>query len=243
MASGDEVFSIALDYRVSESIIRTIIQETCVAIHESSAPVYLRPPTKAVWKNIAKGFWEDWNFPNCCGAVDDTHITVVSPSNSGTLLFNYKKYFSMHILAVCNNRYEFTMVEVGSYGSDGDAGVLNRSPIGNIVYDGKDLPPKEKIPNANVDLNYCFVGDDAFTLTESLMKPYPGKFLSRKKRIFNYRLSRARRCIENAFEILFNRWRVFQKPIGFAPIHIDGIVLACIYLHNFLMGKTQRNVR
>lgn len=52
-----------------------------------------------------------------------------------------------------------------------------------------------------------FIGDDAFLTSKNLMKSYSGTNLGQKKRIFNYRLSRARRTIENAFGILVSHWR------------------------------------
>ena len=52
--------------------------------------------------------------------------------------------------------------------------------------------------------------------------------------IFNYRLSRARRTIENAFGIMAGTWRVFQSKIALQPIGATKIALACCALHNFL---------
>ena len=84
--------------------------------------------------------------------------------------------------------------------------------------------------------NY-FVGDDAFSLTPNLMKPYPKKGLSEEQRIFNYRLSRARRVSENAFGILSSKFRVFHTTLCVKPENAIAIVHACLVLHNFLMKR------
>ena len=81
------------------------------------------------------------------------------------------------------------------------------------------------------------VGDDAFPLKENIMKPYPFRSLSHEKRIFNYRLSRARRIVENAFGILANRFRLFLSSILLEPEIVEKITVASCVLHNFLREK------
>ena len=67
------------------------------------------------------------------------------------------------------------------------------------------------------------------------MRPYSGKALTNEDRkIFNYRLSRARRTVENTFGILVARWKVFQKPIEAKPEKVEKIILAAVALHNYL---------
>ncbi len=83
-------------------------------------------------------------------------------------------------------------------------------------------------------LPYVIVADAIFGLKRWLMKLYPGKGLNEAEAIFNYRLSRARRTIENAFGILAARWCIFRKPIKANPILVDSIVKVCLCLHNYL---------
>ena len=52
--------------------------------------------------------------------------------------------------------------------------------------------------------------------------------------MFNYRLLRARRIVENAFGLLASVFRIFRKPLILRPSTAEDIALSCVYLHNFL---------
>ena len=65
------------------------------------------------------------------------------------------------------------------------------------------------------------------------MKPFPGKNLDEPQRVFNFRPSRARRTIENAFGILSAKWRVFRRPIRANVEFVERITKATVCLHNY----------
>ncbi|KAJ8019718.1 hypothetical protein HOLleu_41410 [Holothuria leucospilota] len=67
-----------------------------------------------------------------------------------------------------------------------------------------------------------------------MMKPYSNRGMSREERIFNYRLSRCRRVVENAFGILGNRFQVLMSTMQHHPSTVRLIVQTCMVLHNLM---------
>lgn len=99
-------------------------------------------------------------------------------------------------MGIANARYMFTYIDVGALGRVSDGGVFGRTPFFKSLTDGNlDLPAPDTLPGRNKPIPYLLVGDDAFALSNNLMKPYSKKNLTGLERIFNYRLSRARRIV------------------------------------------------
>ena len=97
-----------------------------------------------------------------------------------------------------------------------------------------NIPPPRHLDGCLFDpLSYYLVGDEIFPLKTWLMRPYPGQ-LSEEERILPYRLSHARRVIENMFGILTARWRIYHSLIIASIQHAESYVQANIALHNYL---------
>lgn len=237
LSSGDAQQSLCYSFRLGKSTISQIISETCAAIYENLRGEYLRAPeSEADWLSIAERFENTWNMPHVIGAIDGKHIRIQCPSFTGTQFYNYKGFFSLVLMAICDANYCFTMFDVGQFGSNNDSGVLANSDMGaGFEYDQFKVPKKSFVNEETGSLPYFLVGDEIFPLKSWLMRPYPGADLScEKKKIYNYRQSRARRVIENSFGILSTRWRIFHKPIKATVANTENYTLACLSLHNYL---------
>jgi hypothetical protein len=189
--------------------------------------------------NIAESFQEKWDFPNCVGAIDGKHVLIRCPTGSGSTYYNYKNQFSIILLALVDADYKFLYVDVGTNGRANDSGILTRSTLIETIENGElNLPPSQPLPGRHLEVPFVIVGDDAFPLKQYLMKPFPTRQLDFEKRVYNYRLSRARRIVGNAFGILSSRFGIFQKPLPFHPDKVTVFVLASCALHNYLRSQT-----
>jgi len=128
------------------------------------------------------------------------------------------------------------MADVGMNGRISDGGVLGNTAFDKALVDKLiKIPETGTLPNSEKKLQFVFSGDDAFALTENFIKTYGQTGLTAKQRIFNNRLSRARRVVENSFGILVSRFGVLQRPTALSPQKAQTIVLTCYYLHNYLL--------
>lgn len=143
-------------------------------------------------------------------------------------------------MAISSAFYEFLLVDIGAEGRHSDGGVFKNSNMGQLfTANAIHVPPPCPIVENGELMPYVLVADKAFQLTNYMMRPYPGKTLTESQRIFNYRLSRARRVIENAFGIMVARWRIFCGPLNTSLSTSENIIKACVVLHNFCINKPQ----
>lgn len=196
------------------------------------------PSTKEEWRKIANDFNEKWNFPHCIGAIDGKHVLLNAPANCGSEFFNYKNTHSIVLMAIADANYKFIYTDIGSRGRNSDGGVFADCSFATALEENTiDIPPAEPLPGRQDAVPFCLVADDAFPLKPNIMKPFPFRNQDITQRIFSYRLSRARRVIENTFGILSARLRILRRNIELHPDKAKYIVAASCILHNFLLSR------
>ncbi|GAB1867793.1 Nuclease harbi1-like protein [Camponotus japonicus] len=217
LAAGDSQGTLSFAYRCGQSTVSKILAETARALVSVLKNVFVKPPANEVeWRQVAAGFWEEWQFPHCVGAINGKHIQIQAPQTSQN---------------------------IGAEGSQSDGGVFQSSEMGRRLNDGSiNFPKSHNLRGTNIDMPYFLVGDAAFPLKPFLMKPYGECNIPHDKSVYNFRLSRARRVIENAFGILAARWRIFRHPIIASETNVESIIECAVCLHNFIRKTGDRKL-
>ncbi|KAI7806549.1 hypothetical protein IRJ41_007875 [Triplophysa rosa] len=213
LSTGDSFTTIASSFRLGISTVGMIVRETSDQIWLQLKDTYMPTPTEDIWKHTARRFNDRFTF------------------------FNYKGTFSIVLLALVDADYRFLAIDVGSYGGNSDGGIFADSALGRALHRGTlNVPAPLELPSAPElgKVNHVIVADEAFPMKPYLLRPYGGKRLQEDKRIFNLRLSRARRISENAFGILTQRFRVYKRPMEVNPDLADNIIKATCILSNYL---------
>lgn len=122
-------------------------------------------------------------------------------------------------------------------GSLNDAGIFQSSNLGRALAANEiDIPERTMLPNTNIQCPFYFIGDGGFPLKKYSLKPYVRtRMMSVEQRIFNIRLSHARKIIECAFGVLCKRWRIFECALDFNLRTSEIIIMSAICLHNFII--------
>lgn len=240
LASGSSYKDLMYSFRICTSAISKIIPEVCEALYKVLKDEYLQPPsTRNEWKHYADEFEMKWQFPHAVGAIDGKYVNLRAPPNSGSEYFNYKKHFSIVLLAIADANAKFIAFDLGSPGSQSDRGIF-KDGILKDTCNSDVFPLASELQDCSISLPYFLLGDEAFALDINLMKPFPHRSALGDEKIFNYRLSRARRIVENSFGLLCAKFRVLLRTLELDVSNAMQVVRACLALHNFLVTRNDK---
>jgi len=184
LGSGSDQIDLHLTYRLGHTTIEKILRKVCNALwdclREESFPEF----TENRWREIAEGFQKYCQFPNCIGAIDGKHVRI-----SGSLYYyNYKIFFSIVLSAIVDAKYNLIYIDVGAFGKESDCAVFERSNLyeqleNNELHIYLVTYSKGQTSPRNCKSKYALqvVGDEAFSLSKNIMRPYCCKYLVDKK--------------------------------------------------------------
>uniref|UniRef100_G3MT55 DDE Tnp4 domain-containing protein n=1 Tax=Amblyomma maculatum TaxID=34609 RepID=G3MT55_AMBMU len=237
LASGKDIREVANMYLVGIETARISIHLTCRAIWTNLRHRFMKVPTGEDWCQIAEAFAEQWQFPNCVGAIGGRHVTIATPSRSSGGYLNHKNTSSVVLLAAVDSSCRYILVDVCTESRPLGSNIFEDSELGKAICSGAlGVPTAASLPNTGGTLApYVFVGDDTFSPRKHLVSPFPGEQVEDENAVFNYRLNRAQRCAENALGLTAARWRVLLRTVHLKPCNIDYVIKATCMLHNFLI--------
>lgn len=201
----------------------------CRIIHRvSNAIASLRPDhiymprTPAEISSTQRDFYNIARFPKVIGALDCTHVRIISPGGDNPEYYrNRKKYFSINTQAICNAHCEILDLVARWPGSSNDVTIFDQCRQRGLLH------------NRHYG-DVIIVGDGAYPNREYLMTPLPEPRLVEEIR-YNESQIRTRNPIERTFGIWKKRFPVLALGIRVDLANVAPIIVATGVLHNILL--------
>ena len=160
LSTGETFSSLSLQFRISERAISYIVDSVSKAIVSYIGKEYIKLSScSREWLQISETFLSRWNFPNCLGAIDGTNNQIRPPPETESEYFNYKKTFSIILLAIAGPDYKRIYADIGSNGRMNDSGASDVQK--RIEDDDLGIPAPKPLPFGRIKDSLKMMHDDA----------------------------------------------------------------------------------
>ncbi|KAL3732181.1 hypothetical protein ACJRO7_028938 [Eucalyptus globulus] len=238
LSSGKSLSNIGESFGMNQSTVSQITWRFVEAMEDKALPHLRWPSEESEMEQIKSKFEKIRGLPNCCGAIDTTHILMnlpmVDPSNN--VWFDREKKCSMVLQAVVDADLRFRDVITGWPGKLSDATVLSSSGFFKLSDDGKRLNGKKMLLPEGAEIREYIVGDAGFPLLPWLLTPYKGKGLSDHQLAFNKRHHATRLVARRALVRLKDMWKIIEGVLWMPDRNkLPRIIFVCCLLHNIII--------
>lgn len=245
LSSGDSLIAVADSFGTNHSTVSQVTWRFVEAIEEKGLHHLQWPSTLQEINDIKSKFEQIRGFPNCCGAIDTTHIVMVLSSSEARtdVWLDRENNHSMILQAVVGPDMKFLDVVAGWPGKMDDTTVLRSSTFGEMCENGERLNgAKIKLSDGN-ELGEYIVGGSSFPMLPWLLTPFRGKNLLEAEAEFNKRHLVTRMVAQRALARLKEKWRII-KGIMWRPDKnkLPRIILVCCILHNIAIEMGDQTI-
>ena len=234
LAHGASFNMTADSFCVGETTVREAFNDVLFALNRLSKSAIKFPQTTSEKAAIIAGFNKLSKLKNILGAVDGTHIKILKPVDNAKDYFSRYQEYDVTCQGTCDSKSQFTNFACAYPGSMHDSNVFKNSKLSEKVSEGFRVPSHLF---GDVPVAPFLVGDSAYVISESLMKPFSDSTTNPQERHFNKELSKARVKIENAFGILKSRWLILELIKDNLAV-IPDLINACVILHNLCIKNS-----
>lgn len=236
LASGDSQVSVGAAFGVGQSTVSQVTWRFIESMEER-ARHHLVWPDQERMEDIKARFEVLSGLPNCCGAIDATHIIMTLPAvESSEDWCDPAKNYSMFLQGIVDDEMRFIDIVTGWPGSLPVSRLLKCSGFHKLCEAGKRLNGPVRVSGEDAEIREFIVGDMCYPLLPWLMTPYEDENLSAPMVNFNARQKTARMLGTRALARLKGSWRILHKVMWRPDKNkLPSIILVCCLLHNIIL--------
>lgn len=238
LSSGDSLIGVANFFGTNHSTVSQVTWRFVEAIEEHGLHHLQWPSKEDEIAQIKSKFENMRGLPNCCGAIDSTHIVMLlsASDRSVDVWLDRKDNHSMILQAIVDPDMRFRDIVTGWPGKMDDASVLQKSTFYELAQKHERLNGTKLNLAEGTDLQEYIVGDSAFPLLPWLITPYQGRDLPETKSEFNKRHFATRLVAQRALARLKDVWKMIHGVMWRPDKHrLPRVILACCILHNIVI--------
>ncbi|KAL9227530.1 hypothetical protein vseg_003210 [Gypsophila vaccaria] len=232
LASGDPQISVGASFGVGQSTVSQVTWRFIESLEER-ARHHIKWPDQDRREEIKSKFQKSFRLPNCCGAIDATHIIMTLPAvQTSNDWCDEANNYSMLLQGIVDDEMRFLDVVTGWPGAMTVPRLLKCSGFSKLCENGQRL--NEKMTLGEVEIREYVVGGSQYPLLPWLITPYenkddvPAKFMNAHEA--------ARLLAVRALSLLKGSWRILSK-VMWRPDKkkLPSIVVGCCILHNIII--------
>lgn len=236
LASGDSQVSVGRAFGVGQSTVSQVTWRFVEAMEER-AKHHLKWPEPERVEEIKAVIENSFGLPNCCGAIDATHIIMTLPAiETSDDWCDKGKNYSMFVQGIVDDKMRFLDIVTGWPGGMCTSRMFNCSGFYKLCENGDRLNGSIQSLSEGVQIREYIVGGRAYPLLPWLMTPYDDKGMTGLREGFNAKHRAVSSLAAKAFSQLKGTWRILHKVMWRPDKRkLPSIILVCCLLHNIIV--------